>query len=211
MGNVQVLWILWYYFNPWSFVMNRLPEETCLFCYIVREVWYFLPMELHWFERNSVAMYPRTVWESSDYLRKVTDSRGTRTQPEAQVLRAAAEQPKPGWDTQKTLSSFKRSLSAQSWLPAQTFSHLIFQKRFAQQNDGVISASLAARGNKHWGRGLYWTLLSGFLKEREVKGALHSAAVCGGDRAAWNGGGGHLPCLWGCNRYPSFESCLWCQ
>lgn len=66
-------------------------------------------------------------------------------------------------------------------------------------------------GNKHWGRRLYWTFLSGFFKEREIEGALHSAPVRGGDRAAWHGGGGHLPCLWGCNRYPGFESCLWCQ
>lgn len=87
----------------------------------------------------------------------------------------------------------------------------IFQKRLAQQNNGVILASLAGWANKHWEHGLHWTLLSGFLKEREVEGALHSAPVCGGDRAAWNGGGGHLPRLWGCNRYPGFESCLWCQ
>lgn len=76
--------------------MNHLPAETCLFCCMVWEVWYFLPMELHQFESNRVAMYPRAVWESSDYLGRVTGSRGTGTWPRAQVLREAAEQPEPG-------------------------------------------------------------------------------------------------------------------
>lgn len=49
-------------------------------------------MELQQFESNRVAMYKRTVWESSDYLGRVTGSRGTGTWPGAQVLREAAEQ-----------------------------------------------------------------------------------------------------------------------
>lgn len=63
---------------------------------MVWEVWYFLPMELHEFESNRVAMYPRAVWESSDYLGRVTGSRGTGTWPRAQVLKEAAGQPEPG-------------------------------------------------------------------------------------------------------------------
>lgn len=63
---------------------------------MVWEVWYFLPMELHQFESDRVTKYPRTVWESSDYLSRAAGSRGTGTWPGAQVLREAAEQPKPG-------------------------------------------------------------------------------------------------------------------
>lgn len=53
-------------------------------------------MELHQFESNRVAMYSRAVWEFSDYLGRVTGSRGTGTWPRAQVLGEAAEQPEPG-------------------------------------------------------------------------------------------------------------------
>lgn len=96
------------------------------------------------------------------------------------------------------------SIACSDFLPPHSPEEICTAKRWGDFNQ-------PGWGNKHWGHGLYWTFLSGSFKEREIEGSLHSAPVRGGDRAAWHGGGGHLPCLWGCNRYPGFESCLWCQ
>lgn len=108
---------------------------------------------------------------------------------------------------------FKGSLGT-FWFPLQGCRHGGPRSQLEAQ---VLRAAAKWQGDfsppvrKSWGRELYWTLLSSFLKEGEIKGALHSAPVCGGDRTPWNGGGGHLPRLWGRNRYPGFESGLWCQ
>lgn len=44
---------------------------------------------------------------------------------------------------------------------------------------------------------------------RALQGSPHCEAVCGGDRAARNGGGGDLQSVWCCNRHPGAEGCVW--